>query len=135
MLTYDHFESKESIILEPEDWSEAEWATICKLFDVKKDRTEQIILEKGYNLKICERTSLTLRHLLHDIANTGDFVNIVDHGWTVACAFIDSEDLFINCFSNRFLDKVVANYHYADGEYQFSGGRVTIPKTLIVDLE
>lgn len=135
MLTYDRFESKESIILEPEDWSEAEWATICKLFDVKKDRTEQIVLEKGYNLKICERTPLTLRHLLHDIANAGDFVQIDDHGWTVACAFIDSEDLFMNCFDNKFLNKPVADYHYIDSVCKFTGGIVTIPKALIVNLE
>ena len=125
MLTYDHFESKESIILEPEDWSEAEWATICKIFDVKKDRTEQIVLKKGYNLKICERTPLTLRHLLHDIANARDFVQIDDHGWTVAWAFIDSEDLFMNCFDNKFLDKQVASYQYADSEWVFSGGQVS----------
>lgn len=35
----------EFIVLEPEDWTPDEWVTLCKLFNVKPDKTEVIRFE------------------------------------------------------------------------------------------
>ena len=44
----------EPLILDPEDWSEDEWATICKLFGTKVEDTEEIIV-RDYYLEIYKR--------------------------------------------------------------------------------
>lgn len=41
---YQKFVEKEPIILESEDWTPAEWATLCKLCRLPVDRTERIVI-------------------------------------------------------------------------------------------
>lgn len=36
VAAYHYNYSKEPLILEPEDWTEEEWATLCKLFGMKR---------------------------------------------------------------------------------------------------
>jgi hypothetical protein len=45
---YDWKKSTESLILEPEDWTEAEWATLLKLFGMEE--AERIVV-KDYILE------------------------------------------------------------------------------------
>lgn len=41
---YNKTEMREPLILEPEDWSAEEWATLCKVYGVPADRTERIVI-------------------------------------------------------------------------------------------
>lgn len=44
MPGYQKFNEREPYILEPEDWTPAEWATLCKLCHLPADKTERIAM-------------------------------------------------------------------------------------------
>lgn len=41
---YHKYSTLEPVVLEPEDWTVEEWATLCKVSGVPANRTERIVL-------------------------------------------------------------------------------------------
>lgn len=119
---------EEPLILEPEDYSSDEWATVLKIFGMEK---AQRIVVSNYKFEAYGKPGKGLNVKLEDVllyeTKVGDLVLIRDCGWQIGCTIIDHEDLFVRSLDNRMLNKEVKSFRYESQDW-------TSKDVMIVDI-